>query len=324
MSNGDADTWDPELHGVEADGHEPPPTPITDASEHRPRHTEPPQLQAAASPGGWISAGQQPWQAQQRSDTQHQDAPSQHYPAQMQAQPFHHPRQGDPRGGDWSAGPGFNQMSQPRQDYPGAAAVQQRDADQSYEHYRDAGVLPWWAWAGIGAVVISCGLLAIAGLNPATLDSNRSAGFDPRFHEKYADMTLLPAGATFEGSVDSVSWDLSVAEINWAADEQAIVQTSLPEASGGMKYVGVELDLVSDYQSLTAVDEAFLFYYLTPGGQEYSQHYCGYGCLSGTGSTDYTYNGWIYFEVPDSVPEGGHLRINLLYSGQTDTLLELP
>ena len=333
MSHGDADTWDPEIHGAEAGGDEPQPTPLSAAPARElrrnpslnqqrplgsPRQAPRGQWQQAAPPQG------QPGSWQQVPMNQ-QPIPQQAFPGQMQ-QAGQRPAQ------QASWGQSQGQMGQPRQSDQVQAGQRQGpgfvqtapEARRSYEHYRDAGILPWWAWAGIGAVVISCGLLATAVLSPSTLDPDTSVGFDPRLHEKYADMTHLQAGSTFTGTVDSTPWEVRVSDINWDADEQASVQTSLPEAADGMKYVGVELDLVSDFRNITPVDEAFLFHYLTPGGQEYSKHYCGYGCLTDNGSYDYTYDGWIYFEVPQSVPEGGHIRINLLYSGETDTLLELP
>ena len=35
------------------------------------------------------------------------------------------------------------------------------------------------------------------------------------------------------------------------------------------------------------------------------------------------FDGWVYFEVPAEIPEGGYLRVNLLYSGENDTLMEM-
>lgn len=204
----------------------------------------------------------------------------------------------------------------------GAAPPQTDRSGPSFEHYRDGGVLPWWAWAGIGTVVIACGALVVTAVSPAALDPTRS-GFDPKLNSDYADMTVLPAGAAFEGSVDDVPWQLEIVEVNWYADDQAGLQTSLPDPASGMRYVGIDVLVSAEQPNTTPVDEAFLFYYLAPSGQEYSEHYCGSGCLSDSGGALDEYEGWIYFEVPQSVPDGGHLRVNLLYSGQPDTLMEL-
>ncbi|MBM9432124.1 DUF4352 domain-containing protein [Flaviflexus equikiangi] len=188
-------------------------------------------------------------------------------------------------------------------------------------HERDTGMMPWWAWASIGAVVVFCGMLVIA-----AVDGQHSTGgesFDPHTHVGYSDMTIVSPGGLFEGTADFVTWTVDVEGTAWDAGAQADESTSMPTPNSGMKYVGIDL-AVESTDNATLVEDAFLFSYITPSGQEYTQHYCGTGCLSSAGIADYEYDGWLYFEVPKDVPEGGYLRVNLIRSTAYDTLMELP
>ncbi len=199
-------------------------------------------------------------------------------------------------------------------------ATTEPKADSEYEHYRDGGTLPWWAWAGIGAVVTGCGLLAFAAVAPPNIVT---AEFDPRLSTDYSTLDVLPVDGVFESTVGQVSWAVDIESVSWFADLQARIDTSMPEPANGMKYVAVEVDIVTEFPNMTPMDEALFLTYLAPSGQEYTVHYCSSGCLADPGPATYETAGWVYFEVPRSEPAGGHLRIKLLYSGTADILMEL-
>lgn len=181
-------------------------------------------------------------------------------------------------------------------------------------------MLPWWAWAGIGAVITACGTLAFLAVAPP---ESMSGGFNPRLSADYSAMDVVPAGGSFEGTMGQVSWALDVASVSWYADLQASLETSIPDPANGMKYVAIEVEIATEFPNTTPMDEAFFLTYLAPSGQEYTMHYCSSGCLSDPGPAVYETEGWAYFEVPRSERAGGHLRVKLLYSGTVDTLMEL-
>lgn len=217
--------------------------------------------------------------------------------------------------------PGSNQAQRPAGRQPQSGA--QTGEENTYGHYRDCGILPWWAWSAIGATVIACGALVFIAASPSSLDPTSSQGFDPAFHDKYEGMAVLGPGAEFSETVDDVPWEVSIAEVNWHATEQVASETSMSSPANGMRYVGVRIDAGTNYLNSTPVEEAFLFYYITPAGQEYTEHFCGWGCLESASTSATEFDGWVYFEVPAEIPEGGYLRVNLLYSGENDTLMEM-
>ena len=136
-------------------------------------------------------------------------------------------------------------------------------------------------------------------------------------------MKVLGVSETYSETLDDVPWDLKVMNVLWDADEQVAAETSMVRPAAGMRYVGVELEASTNYMNTSTIEETFIFYYVSPAGQQYSEHYCSTGCLSEDAMVSYVYDGWIYFEVPEDVMDGGYLRVNLLYSSDKDTLMEL-
>lgn len=370
MTQGDADTWDPDIHGPAGEGDDPsdshahnigqadqspigteprdPDAPIAPQASDNAVHA--PSSEGASNSGADIAPGppaqggtipmgpvsgpsgpSAPSAPSGYSAPSGNVAPAGYWaPAlgTMPPQQFATPPQQQPQRQQFQGGQPYGQAPRPAHVQHAPVNQPQRQQTQgsapaeSLEHYRDRSVLPWWAWSAIGASVLSCAILVWVAASPSSLDSS-SEGFNPQLHDTYRDMDLLTSSETYHGEVDDVPWDLNLQDIVWDADDQVAAQTSMTRPAEGMRYLGVRLEVTTNYMNYTPVDEAFLFYYISPGGQEFSEHYCGTGCLSDESATAYVYDGWVYFEIPETVPDGGYLRVNLLFSGDTDTLMEL-
>lgn len=347
MTQGDADTWDPDIHGIDQETGNGPVYPgVPESPDQLPY---PPMRERDVTPDSANTADSAP--DAYSPITGESPTPGSFTAGPLQAQGPMSPQiqgAGQNQGRGVSAQqnsryPGYSAGHQGGQPAPGrrpsqalpsqhSQAPQARQGSQqrsgsalaatSAEHYADRSVLPWWAWSAIGAVLMFCGILVWIAASPSSLGPG-SIGFNPKLHEDYRDMKVLGVSETYSETLDDVPWDLKVMNVLWDADEQVAAETSMVRPAAGMRYVGVELEASTNYMNTSTIEETFIFYYVSPAGQQYSEHYCSTGCLSEDAMVSYVYDGWIYFEVPEDVMDGGYLRVNLLYSSDKDTLMEL-
>lgn len=188
----------------------------------------------------------------------------------------------------------------------------------------------WLAWTAFALLIIVLGAL---GLNWA----NDHGGVRERFYDPIrsipqvrevpdgvpvTSLQITPPGQVVTVESEARNWELRAAQVNWEADGEA-AWAGLTVPPKDTHWISVVMDVQDRAGTELGPWVDFTFQFAGEDGRQFAETQCWEHCLATAESVEGRYVGYLFFLVPDSVPDAGYIIVTPLVGHDNPFALRL-